>query len=46
MITETLPYPVSFTVYNYIVVFFTIVVLGFVASYLASSRVKTTLLNR
>lgn len=45
MITETLPYPVSFTVYNYIVVFFTIVVLGFVASYLASSRVKTTLVK-
>jgi len=46
MITETLPYPVSFTFYNYVVVFFTIVILGFVASYLASSRVKNTLLNR
>lgn len=38
-ITPTLPYPVSITLLNTIVVFATIVVLGVLASWIASSRV-------
>ena len=45
MITETLAYPVVFTLENVLVVLATIVSLGFVASLIASSRVSKKLLN-
>jgi lipoprotein-releasing system permease protein len=45
MITETLPYPVKFNFQNILIVFFTIMSLGFLASYIASSRVSKNLLE-
>lgn len=45
MITETLAYPVVFDVLNIVIVFVTIVSLGFIASLIASSRVGKKLLD-
>ncbi|TGD57602.1 ABC transporter permease [Flavobacterium humi] len=45
MITESLPYPVIFNLQNIVVVFLTIVILGFIASLIASSRVSKKLLD-
>ena len=45
MITPTLAYPVVFTIENVLVVFFTILTLGFTASLIASSRVSKKLLD-
>jgi len=45
MITPTLPYPVKFTAENIFIVMVTIVLLGFVASVIASSRVSKRLLE-
>ncbi len=44
MITPTLAYPVIFNFQNIIIVFLTIFILGFIASYIASSRVSNSLL--
>jgi lipoprotein-releasing system permease protein len=43
MITPTLPYPVGFKTQNIIIVFTTIILLGFVASYIASSSMNKRL---
>lgn len=45
MITESLSYPVVFTVQNVLIVFGTIVTLGFISSWIASSRVTKKLLD-
>ncbi|MDN3678597.1 ABC transporter permease [Flavobacterium paronense] len=45
MITETLAYPVVFTIQNVLIVFGTIVALGFISSWIASSRVTKKLLD-
>ena len=45
MITPTLAYPVIFSIENVLIVMTTIVVLGFVASLIASSRVSKKLLE-
>ena len=45
MITPTLAYPVQFNFSNVIIVFFTIVILGFLASLIASSRVSKRLIK-
>jgi lipoprotein-releasing system permease protein len=45
MITESLAYPVVFTIQNVLIVFGTIVLLGFIASLIASSRVTKKLLD-
>lgn len=45
MITEELAYPVKITFTNIIVVFITTVLLGFLASYIASRRAKKTVLE-
>ncbi len=45
MITESLPYPVIFNLQNVMIVFTTIVVLGFLASLIASSRVSKKLFD-
>jgi lipoprotein-releasing system permease protein len=45
MITETLAYPVIFSFQNVLLVFATIVTLGIVASWIASSRVSKKLLD-
>lgn len=45
MITETLAYPVVFEFVNVVIVFVTIVLLGFIASLIASSRVSKKLLD-
>lgn len=45
MITKTLPYPVVFGFKNVLIVFVTIVLLGFLASLIASSRVSKKLLD-
>jgi lipoprotein-releasing system permease protein len=45
MITPTLAYPVVFTLENVLIVFATIVTLGFIASLIASSRVSKKLLD-
>ena len=45
MITETLPYPVKIEGINFVIVFATIFVLGFIASLIASSRVSKNLLE-
>jgi lipoprotein-releasing system permease protein len=45
MITDTLAYPVVFSVQNVLIVFFTIVTLGFISSWIASSRVTKKLLD-
>ncbi|WP_025742503.1 ABC transporter permease [Aquimarina pacifica] len=44
MITPSLPYPTRITGTSFIVVFFTITIIGFVASLLASSRINKRLL--
>lgn len=44
MITATLPYPVKIEPYNIIIVFLTIVLLGVIASKIASGRVKESLI--
>jgi lipoprotein-releasing system permease protein len=46
MITESLPYPVKLTIQNFIIVFTTIMILGILASYIASSRVSKGLLEK
>lgn len=45
MITESLPYPVIFNLQNILIVLLTIIILGFFASLIASSRVSKKLLN-
>lgn len=45
MITPSLPYPVVFSIQNVLIVFGTIVLLGFIASLIASSRVSKKLLD-
>ena len=45
MITDTLAYPVVFSVQNVLIVFVTIVILGFISSLIASSRVTKKLLD-
>ncbi|MBF2707425.1 ABC transporter permease [Flavobacterium soyangense] len=45
MITPTLAYPVVFSIENVLIVFSTIVTLGFIASLIASSRVSKKLLD-
>lgn len=45
MITETLAYPVVFSLQNVVIVFFTIISLGFISSWIASSRVSKKLLD-
>ena len=45
MITETLAYPVVFSIQNVVIVFFTIISLGFISSWIASSRVSKKLLD-
>lgn len=45
MITNTLPYPVEFNFMNIIIVTATILILGFLASVIASSRISKKILN-
>ncbi|MDI9255995.1 ABC transporter permease [Flavobacterium sedimenticola] len=45
MITETLPYPVVFEVQNGLIVLVTITFLGFISSWIASSRVSKALFD-
>jgi lipoprotein-releasing system permease protein len=45
MITQSLAYPVVFNIQNVLIVFGTIVSLGFIASLIASSRVSKKLLD-
>lgn len=45
MITESLAYPVVFSIQNVLIVFGTIVSLGFISSWIASSRVTKKLLD-
>jgi len=45
MITESLPYPVIFNLQNIVIVLSTIIVLGFLASWIASSRVSKKLFD-
>jgi lipoprotein-releasing system permease protein len=45
MITETLAYPVTFTIQNVVIVMSTIVTLGVISSLIASSRVTKKLLD-
>ena len=45
MITQHLPYPVEFTVQNVLTVIVTIVVLGYLASKIASSRINKSLVE-
>ncbi len=45
MITPSLPYPTRITVMSFVVVFFTITIIGFIASLLASSRINQKLVN-
>jgi lipoprotein-releasing system permease protein len=45
MITPTLAYPIVFSFQNVLIVFATIVLLGFIASFIASSRVTKKLLD-
>ncbi|WP_108809193.1 ABC transporter permease [Aquimarina spinulae] len=45
MITPSLPYPTRITVISFVVVFFTITIIGFIASLLASSRINQKLVN-
>lgn len=44
MITESLPYPVVFSIQNIVIVLSTIIILGFLASWIASNRVSEKLL--
>ncbi|HNP32830.1 MAG TPA: FtsX-like permease family protein [Flavobacterium sp.] len=45
MITDSLSYPVVFSIQNVLIVFGTIVTLGFISSWIASSRVSKKLLD-
>lgn len=45
MITQTLAYPVVFSIQNILIVLATIFILGFIASWIASSRVSKALLE-
>lgn len=45
MITSTLPYPIAFTMQNVMIVMATIISLGFISSWIASSRVRKKLLD-
>jgi lipoprotein-releasing system permease protein len=45
MITQSLAYPVEFLWSNVLVVFSTILVLGYIASRIASSRINEKVLN-
>ena len=45
MITESLPYPVVFNIQNIAIVLSTIIILGLLASWIASNRVNEKLLN-
>ena len=45
MITESLAYPVVFAIENILIVFSTIVLLGFISSFIASSRINKKLLE-
>ncbi|MDH7446183.1 ABC transporter permease [Aquimarina sp. 2201CG14-23] len=45
MITPSLPYPTKITVTSFIIVFFTITIIGVVASLLASSRINRKLVS-
>ncbi|MEX0997165.1 MAG: FtsX-like permease family protein [Flavobacteriaceae bacterium] len=45
MITATLPYPVKLELFNVVLVFITILLLGILASRIASSRVREGLIN-
>jgi len=45
MITESLAYPVVFTIQNVVIVMGTIIALGFISSLIASSRVTKKLLD-
>ena len=45
MITATLPYPVKLEVFNVVLVFITILLLGIIASRIASSRVREDLID-
>ncbi|WP_196885808.1 ABC transporter permease [Aureivirga sp. CE67] len=45
MITSTLPYPMTLTLTNVSVVFFTILALGYIASLIASSRISKQLID-
>lgn len=45
MITPSLPYPTRITVMSFVVVFFTITLIGFIASLLASSRINQKLVS-
>ncbi len=46
MITPSLPYPTRITPMSFVVVFFTITVIGLIASLLASSRINEKLVNK
>lgn len=46
MITNTLPYPVEFNLINLMIVVATIIVLGFIASLIASSRISAKVINQ
>lgn len=46
MITQSIAYPAEFTFINAIIVFFTITVLGFLASKIASSRISKEFIER
>lgn len=46
MITQNLAYPVVFSVKNVAIVMLTIMILGFLASYIASSRVSKNIFNQ
>ena len=45
MISDTMPYPVVFLFENVLIVLFTILLLGFIASFIASNRVSKKLLE-
>lgn len=45
MITDSLPYPVVFSITNAAIVMATVIVLGFIASFIASNRVSKKLLE-
>lgn len=45
MITPSLPYPTRITGISFVVVFFTITIIGFIASLLASSRINQKLIS-
>ena len=46
MITQNLPYPVEFTFFNLLIVMLTIIILGYVASKVASSRISKEFIER